>query len=58
MATPAPTKTRVWRQASGVGAAGWGLAVLSCPRKVTPSFLALNPGEKMGLQVLCVLCLS
>lgn len=57
MGTPAPTKTLVWRRASGVGVAGVG-AVLPCPRKDIPSFLALSPGEKMGLRVLCVLCLS
>lgn len=51
------------RRLSGAGPAVWellgaGLAVLPCSRKDTPSFLALNPGENMGLRVLYVLCLS
>lgn len=51
------------RRLSGDGPAVWellgvGLAVLPCSRKDAPSFLAQNPGENMGLQVLYVLCLS
>lgn len=51
------------RHLPGAGPAVWellgaGLAVLPCSRKDAPSFLALNPGENMGLQVLYVLCLS